>query len=227
MHTMPYPDRTRIEVSQLQSGDIMMKGADDSKTSSLIKVGQKLTHPFRDATIVHAGLLTLDKDTQGFEEFYVVESQKDGLKRNKLLTDNASYGYIVFRPKNRQVQEGLANTAGFLITQQTTNRNIPYSYTDAISSLFKKHFGNVSLADKFLNSIIEGESIPLYCSKFVTFSLLAVHQQIQLTGTPSPLNNDFFKDINKSPSHLLEDLDRYIDDFRCVGYLPPTNPPTT
>jgi len=222
-----YPDRIRIEVTHLQSGDIMMKGADGSKSSSLIKVGQKLTHPFRDASIVHAGLLILDTDTQGFKEFYVVESQKEGLKRNKLLTDNASYGYIVFRARDPQVQEGLANTASFLISQQKANTNIPYSYTGAISSIFQKQFGNNSLADRFLNTIIEGEPLPLYCSKFVTFSLLAIHEQIQQTNTPSPLNKDFFKDINKSPSHLLEDLDKYINDFLCVGYLPPTNPPTT
>ena len=218
-----YPERIRIEVSQLQNGDIMMKGADGSGTSKLIQVGQKLTHPFRDASIVHAGLLTLDKDTEGFQEFYVVEAQKEGLKRNKLLTDNASYGYIVFRAKNDKVREGLANAAGLLISQQTANQNIPYSKTGALSSLFKKIAGNDSISDRFLESIIEGESVPLYCSKFVTFSILAVHEQMNQTTSPSPLNTAFFKDINKSPSQLLEDLDTYNNDFECVGYLQPTN----
>ncbi|NEQ35101.1 MAG: hypothetical protein F6K40_01755 [Okeania sp. SIO3I5] len=203
-----------LNIEDLQAGDIMLKVKGKSTINKIINVAQALTRlSTEDANIVHAGLLIRDQDQQGFEEFYVVEAQSGGLAKNRLLQDTTKY--FVFRANNEDVRNGIATAAKLVSDLQGQNQNVSYSIKGAISSLFKRIQGNHQVANNLLDNIIDGQPAPMYCSQFVMSCLLFVHETFRENGV-SPINQNFFNDINKNPAQLIQDL-RESPSFNFVG----------
>lgn len=199
----------QLRARDLAPGDIMLKVSDGSLLSKIITFGQGLVGQ-RNASVVHAGVM--------FDGTYMVEAAGHGVTANDIRVGNASYGYLVFRPRNPNLGKGAGTFAKILFDVQKRGGNLAYSVSGAVGSLGSgpgKPKTRTQM-DGMMDRILAGRSHPYFCSQLVVmvYQFTAEQNGIQARSLFP------FSDPKVSPSELASHLSKG-GMFREMGYLMP------
>jgi hypothetical protein len=199
----------QLATRDLCPGDLLLKVSDGSLISRAISLGQRLRGQLN-PQIVHAGVM--------FDRHYIIEAQGSGISANDLRVHNARYGYLVFRPRQRNLGDGAGTCAKMMFDIQGRNRNLKYDLAGAVGSLLGAPGKAKSAAsmDELLDRILAGKGQPFFCSQLVVYVCQFVAEQ---NGIAAAALFDV-SDAKVSPSALASKLAR-SPHFAEAGYLLP------
>lgn len=179
----------------LRPGDILLKMATNSLTNRVIRIGQQLAGQ-PNAFLGHAAIAL---DTQ-----FVIEAQAHGITANHLAMKDKDCGYMVHRPRNRELGQGAATAAKLLFDVQQAQGNLSYNLLGAVGSLFGGS-GRAKTPDDFqdlFDRIISGRNQPFFCSQFVVY----VYQWAAEQSGLAPRSIFAVSDAKATPSVLASKL---------------------
>jgi len=178
--TMPLiRPRAGAIVGAVRAGDIMIKYADGSVTSALIRFGQLFGRG--PSKFVHAGIASSGTT--------IIEMDGHGLQEHNLLTDNAAYDYDVFRCKYPSVANGAAETARMMLAgfqeyqRSNSGMRISYSKGGAFRSISKRAgWDGNDVINGTLDSLLSADGSAFFCSGHVVLCYQAAMGQHQIQG---------------------------------------------
>jgi hypothetical protein len=160
--------------------------------------------------VIHAGVMS--------DSEKIVEASARGIVKNDLRSDNACYGYSVYRPLDPRLGNGAGTCAEMMSDIHGTQGALRYSPFGAVGSLFpdrgvRKTPGEM---DQILDRILSGKKHPFFCSQFVVYVYQFTAAQQKISG--------IFKDVSDakvSPSTLASLLTANRRSFYEAGYVMP------
>ena len=194
----------------LRPGDLLLKFNSGSATNKIIALGQAARGQLN-PEVVHAGVM--------FNQTYIVEASGGGIHASDMRVQNASFGYLVYRPTNASVAEGAGTCAKIMFDIHKTRGNLTYSIPGAVGSLFPSGAGGPATRDEMdatLDRILEGRTHQFFCSQFVVYVFQFVAEQNRIPA----MSYFAIRDGKVSPSTLASML-QTSGVFREAGYMMP------
>jgi hypothetical protein len=204
--------------ARLHAGDILLKKADGSLTSLVIRLGQLVNRG--DSTTVHAGIAEASN--------HMFEMQGQGLFRSNFLKDRTAYSYLVYhctlkgwRRAARDVARAIYKNAGYgtdRYRHKGTTATVSYSMGQAVQSLGIAHSGyptNTLLKRQYEAYMQGGSSV--MCSAFVVFCYQHAAMDSEYLLISQRIFNKCFADYN--PSYLELSLGNGNTVFRLTGTI--------
>jgi hypothetical protein len=147
----------------LRPGDLMLQAHSGAATSRIIEWAQRKAHQLN-SQVVHAGVL--------FDNNFMVEALRHGIQASDLRVQNASYGYIVYRPRSDELARRAAKCAKAMFEINQRQKNLAYPLPHKMAGSLSANSGTAPDADemtKLFRRIGDGAKQPFFCSHFVAF----------------------------------------------------------
>lgn len=200
----------QLRCADLRAGDLMLKFNAGSVINQAIALGQRAAAQLN-PQVVHAGVM--------FDNIFIVEASGGGIHASDMRVQNASYGYLVYRPRSMAIANGAGTCAKMMFDIQVRHGNLKYSVPGAVKSLFPgggagpRGPGDM---DQLLDRILEGRTHRFFCSQFVVYVYQFVAEQNGISGA----SLFALPDSKVSPSTLASLL-QANPHFAEAGYMMP------
>lgn len=147
----------------LQPGDLMLQVHSGAVTSRIIEWAQRKAHQLN-SQVVHAAIM--------FDNNFMVEALRHGIQASDLRVQNATYGYLVYRPRTEELAKRAAKCAKAMFEINQRHKNLSYPLPHKMAGSLSANSGAAPEADemvKLFKRIGEGAKQPFFCSQFVVF----------------------------------------------------------
>lgn len=200
----------------LRAGDIMLKVVSENKGfvekagGYAIRFLEKKSGQVN-PDIIHAGVMS--------NSVKIVEASGRGIIENDLTEKDKGFGYIVFRPRNRELGQCAGNLANLMSEIHKKRGSLPYSVLGAFGSLSGGPGAAKTPAelDQMFDRILSGMGHAMFCSQFVVYVYQYAGAQCKIS-----VNSLFATADGKvSPSSLASSLVDNIANFEEAGYMMP------